>query len=63
MLGPATPMLFQGQEFGSSSPFFFFADHHPELARLVSKGRREFMSQFARIRVFKDYPMPGADTY
>ncbi len=46
LLGPATPMLFQGQEFGSSRPFFYFADHHRELARLVANGRREFLSQF-----------------
>lgn len=46
LLGPGTPMLFQGQEFGASSPFQFFADHHPELARLVHKGRREFLRQF-----------------
>ena len=39
-------MLFQGQEFASSSPFLFFADHEPELARLVHKGRREFLTQF-----------------
>jgi maltooligosyltrehalose trehalohydrolase len=52
LLGPATPMLFQGQEFGSTSPFFFFADHHPELAELVTKGRREFLSQFPSIQAF-----------
>jgi maltooligosyltrehalose trehalohydrolase len=46
LLNPATPMLFQGQEFASSSPFYFFADHHPELARLVGEGRRTFLSQF-----------------
>jgi len=46
LLGPGTPMLFQGQEFGASSPFLFFADHHAELAPLVHKGRREFLSQF-----------------
>lgn len=46
LLGPATPMLFQGQEFAASSPFFFFADHNPELARLVYKGRAEFLAQF-----------------
>jgi maltooligosyltrehalose trehalohydrolase len=46
LLAPGTPMLFQGQEFAASTPFLFFADHHPELARLVSKGRREFLSQF-----------------
>ena len=46
LLAPATPMLFQGQEFAASSPFLFFADHKPELAALVRQGRREFISQF-----------------
>ncbi len=46
LLSPGTPMLFQGQEFASSSPFFYFADHKPELARLVYKGRKESLSQF-----------------
>ncbi len=46
LLGPGTPMLFQGQEFGASSPFLFFADHTPELAELVRKGRREFLAQW-----------------
>jgi maltooligosyltrehalose trehalohydrolase len=39
-------MLFQGQEFGASSPFLFFADHGPELARQIRQGRSEFLSQF-----------------
>jgi maltooligosyltrehalose trehalohydrolase len=46
LLGPGTPLLFQGEEFGASSPFLFFADHGPELAELVHDGRREFLSQF-----------------
>lgn len=46
LLGPATPLLFQGQEFGSSRPFVYFADHHPELAELVKNGRWEFLGQF-----------------
>jgi maltooligosyltrehalose trehalohydrolase len=46
LLGPATPMLFQGQEFCSSAPFLYFADHNPELAEAVRKGRLEFLSQF-----------------
>jgi maltooligosyltrehalose trehalohydrolase len=46
LLGPATPLLFQGQEDGSGVPFVFFADHNPQLAALVSKGRRDFMAQF-----------------
>lgn len=39
-------MLFQGQEYASSSPFFYFADHYPELAAQVAKGRKVFLSQF-----------------
>ncbi len=46
LLGPATPMLFQGQEFAARSSFSYFADHAPELSRLVREGRVEFMSQF-----------------
>ena len=46
LLGPATPMLFQGQEFAASSPFLYFADLPPELAKLVRAGRAEFLAQF-----------------
>ena len=49
LLGPGTPMLFQGQEFGSSRPFLFFADHNPQLAKLVAKGRAKFLSQFPSV--------------
>ena len=49
LLPPQTPMLFQGQEFAASSPFLYFADHKPELARVVRQGRAEFVSQFASI--------------
>ncbi|HYU34614.1 MAG TPA: malto-oligosyltrehalose trehalohydrolase [Thermoanaerobaculia bacterium] len=49
LLGPATPMLFQGQEFCASGPFLFFADHHEELARAVRRGREEFLAQFPSI--------------
>ena len=46
LLGPQTPLLFMGQEFASSKPFMFFAEHHGELAAIVHKGRREFVAQF-----------------
>jgi maltooligosyltrehalose trehalohydrolase len=46
LLGPQTPLLFQGQEYGSSAPFYFFADHNPELSKLVRIGRAEFLAQF-----------------
>ena len=46
LLLPNTPMLFMGQEFESSSPFLYFADHRPELAEMVRRGRAEFLGQF-----------------
>jgi maltooligosyltrehalose trehalohydrolase len=46
LLGPASPMLFQGQEFCASAPFAYFADHEPELAQLVRQGRYDFLAQF-----------------
>jgi maltooligosyltrehalose trehalohydrolase len=49
LLGPGTPMLFQGQEFAASSPFLFFADHQPDLAKLVYKGRARFLAQFPSV--------------
>ena len=49
LLGPATPLLFQGQEFGSSAPFTYFCDHHEDLRDSIRKGRREFLRQFASI--------------
>jgi maltooligosyltrehalose trehalohydrolase len=39
-------MLFQGQEFAASSPFLYFADHYPELAKKVTSGRKQFLRQF-----------------
>jgi maltooligosyltrehalose trehalohydrolase len=49
LLTPQTPMLFQGQEFLASTPFLYFADHNPELAALVRRGRAEFLGQFAHV--------------
>jgi maltooligosyltrehalose trehalohydrolase len=49
LLWPGTPMLFQGQEFASSRPFLYFADHEPALAEKVAIGRAEFMSQFPSV--------------
>ena len=49
LLLPQTPMLFQGQEFLASAPFLYFADHNPDLAALVRRGRAEFLGQFAHV--------------
>lgn len=46
LLLPGTPMLFQGQEFGASSRFLYFAHHEGDLAEAVRKGRAEFVTQF-----------------
>ncbi|MQA89469.1 MAG: malto-oligosyltrehalose trehalohydrolase [Gemmatimonas sp.] len=46
LLGPGTPMLFQGQEFGATAPFLYFADHDPELAEQVRRGREQSLEQF-----------------
>jgi maltooligosyltrehalose trehalohydrolase len=50
LLGPGTPMLFQGQEFASHAPFVYFAHHTGELAEAVRKGRTEFLRQFPSAR-------------
>jgi maltooligosyltrehalose trehalohydrolase len=49
LLGPSTPMLFQGQEFAASAPFLYFACHEPELAHRVAHGRKNFLCQFPSI--------------
>jgi maltooligosyltrehalose trehalohydrolase len=47
LLGPWTPLLFQGQEFGATSPFLFFTDVGDEKLRAaIREGRLEFLAQF-----------------
>jgi maltooligosyltrehalose trehalohydrolase len=46
LLGPQTPMLFQGQEFAASSPFLYFVDLPESLSGAVHEGRLQFLSQF-----------------
>ncbi|GMA16802.1 malto-oligosyltrehalose trehalohydrolase [Deinococcus metallilatus] len=43
---PMTPLLFQGQEWATTSPFPFFSDHHGELGQLVSEGRKKEFGHF-----------------
>jgi maltooligosyltrehalose trehalohydrolase len=46
MTAPFVPMLFQGEEWGASTPFLYFSGHpEPQLGQAVSEGRkREFAS-------------------
>ncbi|HEX2119787.1 MAG TPA: malto-oligosyltrehalose trehalohydrolase [Acidimicrobiales bacterium] len=47
VLGPSVPMLFQGEEWGASTPFLYFTDHDdPELGRAVTEGRRREFASF-----------------
>ena len=42
-----TPMLFQGEEWGASTPFLYFTDFDdPDLARAVREGRRREFEAF-----------------
>jgi maltooligosyltrehalose trehalohydrolase len=64
LLSPGTPLFFQGQEFGSSSPFLYFADHDGALGAAVRKGRAEFMRQFRSVASrdsLRVLPDPAAD--
>ena len=49
LLGPWTPMLFQGQEFCASSRFFYFNDLREDLREEVARGRSDFLRQFPSI--------------
>jgi maltooligosyltrehalose trehalohydrolase len=46
LLSPFVPMLFQGEEWGASTPFQYFTDHNEELGRLVAEGRAREFSAF-----------------
>lgn len=65
LTAPMTPLLFMGQEWGTSSPFQYFTDLEPELGKLVTEGRRrefasfpEFSDPHARERI----PDPQAES-
>lgn len=64
LLMPSVPLIFQGQEFGASSPFLFFADHRSELAKQVRAGRTTFLKQFSTLACeesTRELPDPGAE--
>jgi maltooligosyltrehalose trehalohydrolase len=51
LLSPSIPLLFMGEEWGETHPFYFFTDFHGELARKVREGRR---NEFRRWASFGD---------
>jgi maltooligosyltrehalose trehalohydrolase len=62
LLGPWTPLLFQGQEFGACSPFLFFADVGDGAVRdAIRKGRAELLAPFLSLseeETLKGLPAP-----
>jgi maltooligosyltrehalose trehalohydrolase len=63
LLCPQIPLIFMGEETGTTAPFLFFTDHSPELAQAVRDGRRkEFagFSQFSNPQLLAQLPDPNA---
>jgi maltooligosyltrehalose trehalohydrolase len=61
LLSPQIPLIFQGQEFGADTPFYYFSEQNHELAEKIFKGRKEFISQFASFKsidVLNEIPPP-----
>lgn len=67
LLSPHIPLLFMGEEWGETNPFFFFTDFQGELADAVRNGRRHEFAKFAAFRdeqKQKQIPDPNAaDTF
>jgi maltooligosyltrehalose trehalohydrolase len=58
---PYTPLLFMGQEWGTTTPFLYFTDHQPDLGRLVEEGRRRDLQKypiFAEQLTSRGFPSP-----
>ena len=57
LLGPATPMLFMGQEYAAPEPFLYFSDQCGETADAIDRGRRHFLAQFADLATPEMQPL------
>ncbi len=65
LLASETPLIFMGQEFAASTPFLFFTDHHDELGRQITEGRRKEFSgfrAFGQDELLRYIPDPQAET-
>jgi maltooligosyltrehalose trehalohydrolase len=49
LLTPAVPMLFLGEEFGSTRPWLYFADWEGDLKKAVQEGRRREFGHVTKI--------------
>jgi len=66
LLGPWTPLLFQGEEFGASNPFLFFADIGDASVRdAIRSGRAEWLAPFLSVtekEALRTLPAPDDPT-
>jgi maltooligosyltrehalose trehalohydrolase len=46
LCAPQTPLLFMGQEWAASTPFYYFTDHDEDLGKIVTEGRRREFRHF-----------------
>lgn len=62
LTAPYVPMLFMGEEWATSAPFLYFADHEDEeMRKLVAEGRKR---EFAAFGFGEDVPNPeDRETY
>lgn len=60
LLAPQIPMLFMGEEWGSTEPFPFFCDFDEELNRKVRLGRKEELRRLPGFNAI-DAPDPTAE--
>ncbi len=64
LLMPQAPMLFMGEEWGSSTPFPYFCDFHGDLSAAVQKGRCEQLGKLPGVspEELKNAPNCGAQS-
>jgi 1,4-alpha-glucan branching enzyme/maltooligosyltrehalose trehalohydrolase len=66
LLTPAVPMLFLGEEFGSTHPWLYFADWEGDLKKAVQEGRKREFGHVTKLVDGQPLPLPdpcSADTF
>ncbi|MDX0452304.1 malto-oligosyltrehalose trehalohydrolase [Sinorhizobium medicae] len=61
MLAPQIPLLFMGEEYGETQPFYFFSDYQGEIADAIRLGRRDEAENFGGLpngKTVEDLPDP-----
>jgi maltooligosyltrehalose trehalohydrolase len=58
LLTPAVPMLFLGEEFGSTHPWLYFADWDGDLKKAVQEGRKREFGHVTKVVDGRELPLP-----